>query len=428
MACSFFSIPSLSFRRPAKNFLYFQSYSFNPSPRLQFDSRSRDFRIAAAAEASVFPYPQINVDYLEKEFSGHGVNFSGIGNSCVVKMELENGSVATLILPSGLITSYKARMWHGGTVETLHTLVSEGEDGASIIQGGVSLAFKCTTADEVPWFPTSWALHSVRGCPKNHIEIELINADSQDMIQIKYIVTLQPDLLSSKLVIENLQTSSSLRLIGSVMSHLRVSTPDATYAVGLEGSDFFTQPPLPAEFVIIPPDFEERRSPGSRKSWAQTMVNSLFSGWVSKNGIAAGGTESSKKGSGEMVGEETDNYKQLSHRLSRIYTSAPRSFTVLDRVSTSSEPLPTPHTFTHKETKSGKSMPVRLQMKSGRRNSIVVGREGFDELYMFSPGAEYEFYGKYSYVCIGQSAMLEPIVVGPREVWKGGLRLHNPNL
>ncbi|KAK6945438.1 hypothetical protein RJ641_026540 [Dillenia turbinata] len=145
MACSSFTIHSSSFRRPTNHFLRSQSYSFYRSPRVLFDSRSRDFRIAAVAEAL-------------KEFCRDGIDFSGIGNSCVVRMELKNGSVATLMLPSGLITSYMARMWHRGTVETLHTLVSEGEDVAAIIQGGVSLAFKCTTADEVPWFPIFWAL------------------------------------------------------------------------------------------------------------------------------------------------------------------------------------------------------------------------------------------------------------------------------
>ncbi|KAK6945446.1 hypothetical protein RJ641_026548 [Dillenia turbinata] len=193
------------------------------------------------------------------------------------------------------------------------------------------------------------------------------------MIQIKYIFTLQPDFLSSELAIENLQMSLSLWLIGSVMSHLRVSSPDATYALGLEGSDFFTWPPLLAEFVIIPPDFEERRSSCSRISSA-----SLLSGWGSKNGIEASETVSSKKRSGKMVGEETNNCKQLSYRLSRIYTSAHRRF---------------------------------------------------DEPYIYSPGAEHEYYGKYSYLCIGQSAMLEPIVVvGPQEMWKGGQQLHNANL
>lgn len=67
-------------------------------------------------------------------------------------------------------------------------------------------------------------------------------------------------------------------------------------------------------------------------------------------------------------------------------------------------------------------------IEQGRRNSVVVGRDGFEELYMFSPGSSHESYGKYAYICVGQSAMLKPIVLGPNESWTGGQRLHNPNL
>jgi hypothetical protein len=84
----------------------------------------REFPMPAVAS---IPYQPINVDYLEGEFSGHGVTFEGegFGDSCVAKMGLENGNTAILMLPSGLITSYKTPMWHGGTVELLHTSVSK---------------------------------------------------------------------------------------------------------------------------------------------------------------------------------------------------------------------------------------------------------------------------------------------------------------
>lgn len=115
------------------------------------------------------------MDYLEGEFSGHGVTFEGIGDSCVAKMGLDNGSTATLMLPTGLITSYKTPMWHGGTVELLHTSVSEGDEGEAVIQGGVSLALNCDDGDnEVPWSPSSWALRDIRGHSKDSIKVNLI--------------------------------------------------------------------------------------------------------------------------------------------------------------------------------------------------------------------------------------------------------------
>ncbi|XP_061344879.1 protein NDH-DEPENDENT CYCLIC ELECTRON FLOW 5-like [Gastrolobium bilobum] len=123
------------------------------------------------AVASV-PNQPINFDYLEEEFSGRGVTFEGVGNSCIAKMELKNGSIATMLLPSGLITSYKAPMWHGGKVELLHTTMSEGEYGDAIIQGGVSLNFNFQTDDgEVSWSPTNWVLHDIKGAAEESIQV-----------------------------------------------------------------------------------------------------------------------------------------------------------------------------------------------------------------------------------------------------------------
>lgn len=59
---------------------------------------------------------------------------------------------------------------------------------------------------------------------------------------------------------------------------------------------------------------------------------------------------------------------------------------------------------------------------------MVVGRNGFAEMYLFSPGSSVEIYSKYAYICVGQAAVLKPILLSPENVWKGGQRIHNPNL
>lgn len=59
---------------------------------------------------------------------------------------------------------------------------------------------------------------------------------------------------------------------------------------------------------------------------------------------------------------------------------------------------------------------------------MVVGRNGFEETYLYSPGSRVESYSKDAYICVGQAAVLQPIVLGPEEVWKGGQYLQNPNL
>ncbi|KAL5567465.1 hypothetical protein UlMin_024040 [Ulmus minor] len=334
------------------------------------------------------PYQPINVDYLETEFSGHGVTFEGIGDDCVAKMGLENGSSAILMLPSGLITSYKAAMWHGGTDEMLQSSVAAEEDGGAAVQGGVSLALDIASSDGVSWSPSYWALQNIRGNSQESIQVELVSTDSGNMVEVKYIVTLQEDVISSEIIISN-SNSSSIQLTGCVLSHLRVSSPDATYAVGLEGSDFFIRPPILSDFGIVPPDF------GQKNEFGYTQLLNQIAFWGSGSQSDDDGKNSNQRSEEEIDGEETDNYKHLRDQMSLIYTSAPRNFTVIDR---------------------------------GRRNSVVVGREGFDELYMLSPGSGHEFFSKYSYVCVGQSAMLKPLIVEPEEVLRVAQHLHNPNL
>ncbi|KAI3822732.1 hypothetical protein L1987_10329 [Smallanthus sonchifolius] len=357
-----------------------------------FNPHTRNFRLPRVAS---IPYPPINVGYLETEFSGHGASFTRLGESCVVRMGLDNGSVATLMLPSGLITSYKAPMWHGGLLELLHTTVSEAEDDSgAVIRGGVSLAFRCEGGAEnggISWSPNMWNLRSVGGSPDESIQVELISSNSEDKIEFKHIVTLQQDAISSEIVVTNLR-SSSVRLTGSVIGHLAISTPEATYAIGLESSNYFVKPPLFSNFSIIPPDFNRNDS-----GWVQSGLKQLLSGWGLGSQIDSSndGTAKNRQEDEDIEGEEEDNYKHLTEKLSMIYTSAPRNFTIMDR---------------------------------GKRNSVVVGRDGFNELYIFSPGSSHKPYGKYSFLCIGQAALLKPVTIGPESEWRGVQHLHNPNL
>ncbi|PHT52718.1 hypothetical protein CQW23_07180 [Capsicum baccatum] len=350
---------------------------------LHYSSLTRNIPLPEVASIS---YPLIDTKYLESEFSGHGVTFTGVNDSCVVRMALENGSIANLMLPSGLITSYKAQMWHGGTIELLHTTVSEGRNGSPVIEGGVSLTCNCENDEGLSWTPSSWDLHEVKGDPQGSIQVELICTGSDGKIEAKYMVTLQQDLLTSEIKISNLGMAS-LRMVGSVLSHLTVSTPEASYAVGLQGSDFFSKPPILANFSILPPNFGKTKNQPSKKSFRE-----IFSSWGTKNRSPEKFAREAEK---ELEGEETDNYKHLTDEMSKIYRSAPRNFTLIDR---------------------------------GRRNSVVVGRDGFKEVYLLSPGSRHESYGRYSYICVGQAALLQPIIVESQSEWKGKQSLHNPNM
>ena len=156
------------------------------------------------------------------------------------------------------------------------------------------------------------------------MQVELVSRNSQDMIEAKYILTLHQDLLSSELVFLN-SRSSSLRVMGSVISHLTVSTPEATYAVGLEGSNFYNRPPFLSNFSIVPPESTEGK--GSGELWSPFAE--LLSTWGAGNG---GGDKKRGEREEETEGEENGNYKHLTEKMSMIYTSAPRNFTIIDRV------------------------------------------------------------------------------------------------
>ncbi|RLN40816.1 protein NDH-DEPENDENT CYCLIC ELECTRON FLOW 5 [Panicum miliaceum] len=344
--------------------------------------------LAPAKAADPSPAP-VNVEYLAAEFAGHGVGFEPVGSSCAVKMALRNGSVAHLLLPSGLVTSYKPAMWHGTVTEVLHTNVAEGPGGRSVIRGGVSVDLRCAGGGAGGWSPSgAWSLRDVRGNPTTSIEIELASAAPGNAASARCVVTLHPEALSTELAVTN-NAPAPMALSCGVSNHLRVSTPDATYALGLQGSDYRSVEPALSEFSIIPPDYRAAaRQPAAAGSARHRWANRGF------DMILSGGGRDSGAADDQPDGEEDDDYKHMRDAMCRVYSHAPRDFTIIDR---------------------------------GRRNSVRLHRRGFEELYVFSPGSQYQWYGKYAYVVVGP-AMLEPVVLGPGDTWQGAQYLRNPNV
>lgn len=168
---------------------------------------------------------------------------------------------------------------------------------------------------------------------KLRMQVQLISTDSEDKVEIKYVITLKEDVLVSELVVSN-SKSSSLQLTGSILSHLTVSSPDATYAVGLERSDFFSRLPILSSFGIIPPDFGLKNESQISKLWQQMTQKAFMPGWGPKtqNDDGNEAERNQRENEEEMEGEEDDNYKHLRDQMSRIYTSAPTDFTIIDRV------------------------------------------------------------------------------------------------
>lgn len=149
------------------------------------------------------------------------------------------------------------------------------------------------------------------------------------MVELKYIVTLREDVLSSELEVSN-SRSLPLQMTGSILSHLTVSTPDATYALGLERSNYCTKPPFASKYFLSPPDVGQEEGLG--KIWNLVAQNQLFPHWGAKKQNYDEAKSSQIEGEEDTDSEEMDNYKHLGEQISVIYTNAPRNFTVIDRV------------------------------------------------------------------------------------------------
>lgn len=140
-------------------------------------------------------------------------------------------------------------------------------------------------------------------------------------------MTLDQDSISSELIVANSKSSSAIEMSGSFISHLKVSTPDATYAVGLQGSNYYSKKPISSEFSIIPPSVSNRRG----YSDSLSTLNPLRS-FLSGSGNTDEKEEEEGSSTEESEGEEDDDYAHMTEKMSRIYTSAPRQFTIIDRV------------------------------------------------------------------------------------------------
>ncbi|KAJ1704180.1 hypothetical protein LUZ63_003959 [Rhynchospora breviuscula] len=336
--------------------------------------RKKNFSLNAFSP-STQPLP-LNLDYLKREFAGPGVVFEPIpaGHGCSVRLTMDNGSIANVTMPGGMITSYQPQMWHGANMEVLQTMVSRSDDGITKLQGGVSVNFQCSSDDTDVWALRGWVLRGVKGKPDKSIQIEFFSSSPLDGSEARYAVTLCPNLISTELSITN-NSSSPLHITGCILNHLKASTPDATYLFGMQRASYYTCGPVMSELGIVPPATSKMGT-----AWAQKGLDGLFG-----------------KRKDEDRGEEREDRSESVHLTDetyRFYQNPPREFTVVDR---------------------------------GRRNSIMIGKNGFDKLYVMSPGSNHDWYGRYAYVCVGP-AVTQPVTLNPGDVWNGSQYLYNPNM
>lgn len=155
------------------------------------------------------------------------------------------------------------------------------------------------------------------------LQIELSSAaPGGNAAAARCVVTLHPEALATELAVTN-GAPSPMALTCAVPNHLRVSTPDATYALGLLGSDYRSVEPALSEFSIIPPDYGAAAgTTTARHRWANRGLDMILSGGQGRGGGAAD----------EPDGEEDDDYKHMTDAMCRVYSNAPREFTIIDRV------------------------------------------------------------------------------------------------
>jgi hypothetical protein len=140
-----------------------------------------------------------------------------------------------------------------------------------------------------------------------------------DGSEAQYAVTLSPNLISSELSITN-NSSSPRHITGCILNHLKASTPDATYLIGMQCSSYFTCEPIMSEFAISLPSASK-----TGMGWAEKGLDGLF-------GKRIGDISGKIRDEGEEI-EEESNYVHMTEESSQFYQNTPREFTVLDRVS-----------------------------------------------------------------------------------------------
>jgi hypothetical protein len=158
------------------------------------------------------------------------------------------------------------------------------------------------------------------------LQIELASAAPGNAAAARCVVTLHPEALSTEIAVTN-NAPAPMALSCGVSNHLRVSTPDATYALGLQGSDYRSVEPALSEFSIIPPDYRAAaRQPAAAGSARHRWANRGF------DMILSGGGRDSGAADEQPDGEEDDDYKHMTDAMCRVYSHAPRDFTIIDRV------------------------------------------------------------------------------------------------
>lgn len=146
------------------------------------------------------------------------------------------------------------------------------------------------------------------------------HSSSQSLL-LKYIITLTPASLSSAVIISN-TSKAAVSICSSIQTNVAVNYVDGVAALGLKGCEYVSSP---ASSVPSRQKIGKPRIPTSRKDF----FSNLQQVW---DKVMAVESTSGSAMTGEGCSVEEDEYVDLYGGFQRLYTMAPDSISLLDRV------------------------------------------------------------------------------------------------
>ena len=146
------------------------------------------------------------------------------------------------------------------------------------------------------------------------------HSTSQSLL-LKYIITLTPASLSSAVIISN-TSKAAVSICSSIQTNVAVNYVDGVAALGLQGCEYVSSP---ASSVPSRQKIGKPRITTSRKDF----FSNLQQVW---DKVMAVESTSGSAMTGEGCSVEEDEYVDLYGGFQRLYTMAPDSISLLDRV------------------------------------------------------------------------------------------------
>ncbi|KAJ7514268.1 hypothetical protein O6H91_23G036000 [Diphasiastrum complanatum] len=338
---------------------------------------------------------------LQKKFAGSkAVRFQQKGNLVMMELKAEKGSTARMLLPQGLITSYKPSMWHGGFEEMLHIETSE-VDGVPKAEGGIGLNFSYADGEPGSILSESsqiWELEDILEEPSGTVQVMLMcripgcGKQGHDVLSLHYIVTLSQTMLASAIAVSNIGRST-MKFTGSVFSYVALSDIEGTYVVGLKGCRYSSVPTA---------------SESTKKYNIFHAIGQIWSDKINKNqnkledisfSSQQLGTDHATfvpRGMNDLMdwAVEKEDYAGLSDGMKRLYMMLNDSCMLLDR---------------------------------GKRRSLVFRRVGFSDLWLCNPGRKSGKRDWDKIACIGPASAHQPVVLEPGQEWRAAQVIQNLN-